>query len=48
MDPDLKMPLNAEEEEIRSYLLNDGSLSEEMIERYMQPFWSEEPYKWVS
>lgn len=46
-DPDLKMPLTTEETEIRSYLMNEGILSEETIAEYLQPFWCEEPYKYV-
>lgn len=45
MDSDLKMPLTTEEAEIRSYLINEGILSEEVMQRYLQPFWCEEPYK---
>ena len=44
MDSDLKT-LTEEEVEIQSYLLNEGTLSEDTIQKYLQPLWLEEPYK---
>ena len=46
-DPDLKLPLTTEEEDIRSYLLSEGDLGEEILEQYLRPFWYQEPYKSV-
>lgn len=45
MDSDLKMPLSPEEAEIRSYLSNEGNLSEEVMMQFLRPFWYEEPYR---
>lgn len=45
IESDIKTPLTTEETEIQSYLLNEGSLSEDIMQKYLQSFWSEEPYK---
>lgn len=41
----MKVPLTEEESEIQSYLLNEENLSEEMLQKYLEPFWMEEPFK---
>lgn len=45
MDSDLKMPLTSEEADIRSYLSNESNLSEEAMQKYLEAFWSKEPFK---
>ena len=45
MDPDVKVPLTVEEAEIRSYLLGESDLSEELMQQFLKPFWLEEPFK---
>lgn len=45
MDSDAQMLLTTEETEIQSYLLNEGNLSEEVLQHYLRTFWLEEPYK---
>lgn len=41
----MKVPLTTEETEIQSYLLNEGNLSEEILQKQLQRFWLEEPFK---
>ena len=45
LDPDIRIPLSDEEAEIQSFLLNGENLSDETLQKYMEPFWSSEPYK---
>jgi hypothetical protein len=41
----VKVPLSTEEMEIQTYLLNEGTLSEELLQQHLQRFWLEEPFK---
>lgn len=45
LDPDIRIQLSDEEAEIQSFLLNGENLSDETLQKYMEPFWSSEPYK---
>ena len=38
-------PLTEEEEAIKGYLMHDEALAEETIEKFINQFWFEEPFK---
>lgn len=48
LDEDVRETLTEEEEELKAYLKNGESLSEDTMDKYTAQFWDTEPYKLVS
>lgn len=44
-EDDTVVPLTEEEESIRGYLTNDEALADEIIEKFINQFWFEDPFK---
>lgn len=44
-EDDTLVPLTEEEEAIKGYLSQDEPLAEETIEKFINQFWFEEPFK---
>jgi len=46
-EEDTLVPLNEEEEAIKAYLAHYEALPDETVEKFVNQFWHDEPYKWV-